>query len=76
LKDTSPLAIAIAGMHCAACVRRVTLALQSVPALTISQVTIGAATVQAPPAPTTEAAIRAAIERMGFTITSIRPDTQ
>jgi copper chaperone len=36
----------IEGMHCGACIRRVTQALQSVPAATVEEVRLGAARVQ------------------------------
>jgi copper chaperone len=42
----SDITLTIEGMHCGACVRRVTQALQRVPGTTVEEVRIGAARVQ------------------------------
>jgi copper chaperone len=60
------LNIAIEGMHCGACVRRVTSALQSVPGVTISSVEVGSAKVAFDAAETTAQDITAAVDRIGF----------
>jgi copper chaperone len=44
--NVSDITLAIEGMHCGACVRRVTQALQRVPGTTVEEVRIGAARVQ------------------------------
>jgi copper chaperone CopZ len=41
------ITLTIEGMHCGACVRRVTQALQRVPGTTVEEVRVGAARVQA-----------------------------
>ena len=43
----SEITLTIEGMHCGACVRRVTQALQRVPRTTVEEVRVGAARVQA-----------------------------
>jgi copper chaperone len=45
--NVSDITLTIEGMHCGACVRRVTQALQRVPGTTVEEVRIGAARVQA-----------------------------
>lgn len=52
-------------MHCGACVRRVTSALQGVNGVDIETVTVGSATVRTNDSATAEDAL-AAIERIGF----------
>jgi copper chaperone len=44
--NVSDITLTIEGMHCGACVRRVTQALQRVPGTTVEEVRIGAARVQ------------------------------
>jgi copper chaperone/Cu+-exporting ATPase len=63
--------INIEGMHCGACVRRVTAALQAVPGALIRNVDIGKAEIAISDSNTLQAA-QAAIERIGFTVTGIR----
>ena len=60
------LRLAVDGMHCGACVRRVTTALQSVPGVEIASVEIGSALVKFNPALATAKEIAAAIDRIGF----------
>ena len=45
--NVSDITLTIEGMHCGACVRRVTQTLQRVPGTTVEEVRIGAARVQA-----------------------------
>jgi copper chaperone len=44
--NVSDITLTIEGMHCGACVRRVTQALQRVPGTTVEEVRVGAARVQ------------------------------
>ncbi len=61
------LKILIDGMHCGACIRRVTTALQSIPGVQLNSVEIGSAEVAFDPAALNPAQITAAIDRIGFT---------
>ena len=58
--------ISIDGMHCDACVRRVTHALGSIPGVRVHQVEVGKAEVLAEPG--SSGIIREAIEKAGFTV--------
>jgi copper chaperone CopZ len=60
------LNLTIEGMHCGACVRRVTSALQSVEGVTVNSVEVGSATVAFDAAKTSAHAITAALDRNGF----------
>jgi copper chaperone CopZ len=60
------LNLAIEGMHCGACVRRVTSALQSIQGVTVSSVEVGSAKVAFDPAQMTSQEITAAVDRIGF----------
>ena len=60
------LNLAIEGMHCEACVRRVTSALQSVEGVTVNSVEVGSATVAFDGAETSAQDITAALDRNGF----------
>jgi len=58
----SSITLSIEGMHCGACVRRVTQTLQRVPGTTVEEVRIGAARVQSEdPAP-----LVAALSKAGY----------
>ena len=61
-----PLKLILAGMHCDACVRRVTTALQSVPGVGVDSVKVGSAQLTFDPNQATAPAIVAAVERIGF----------
>ncbi|RRA50060.1 heavy-metal-associated domain-containing protein [Acidipila sp. EB88] len=61
--------LAIDGMHCDACVRRVTQALGSLPGVRVESVKIGEARVLAEPACDEE--IRGAIASAGFNVTDL-----
>lgn len=61
------LNLAIEGMHCGACVRRVTSALQGVDGVQVSSVEIGLAKVTFDAEKTTAKEISAAVDRIGFT---------
>jgi copper chaperone len=64
MKDT--LALSIEGMHCGACIRRVTNALQGVPGVEIDTVNVGSAKLKFASDQTTPAEIEAAVNRTGF----------
>jgi copper chaperone len=56
----------IDGMHCGACVRRVSQALQAVEGVEVQEVRIGAACVQVEDAVTAEPAALASIAKAGY----------
>ena len=58
---------AVEGMHCGACVRRVTNALQTVPGIQINSVEVGSAKLAFNPDATTPEEITAAVNGIGFT---------
>jgi copper chaperone len=58
--------VAIDGMHCGACVRRVTTALEGLSGVRITSVEIGSANVSINPAYASEAAVIATLGRIGF----------
>jgi copper chaperone CopZ len=60
------LNLAIVGMHCGACVRRVTSALQSVEGVKVNSVEVGSAKVAFDAAATSAQDITAALDRNGF----------
>jgi copper chaperone len=60
------LNLAIEGMHCEACVRRVTSALQSVEGVTVNSVEVGSAQLVFDAAETSVQNITAALDRNGF----------
>jgi copper chaperone len=64
MEDT--LNLAIEGMHCGACVRRVTSALQSVEGVAVKSVEVGSAKVVFDDAETSAQDITAALDRNGF----------
>jgi copper chaperone CopZ len=60
------LNLAIEGMHCGACVRRVTSALQDVEGVTVKSVEVGSAQIAFDAAETSAQDITAALDRNGF----------
>ncbi len=58
--------LTIEGMHCAACVNRVTNALQNVPGVQIKQVDIGSAEVVYDERAASSAMIEAALKKAGY----------
>jgi len=62
----STLNLAIEGMHCGACIRRVTSALQGVKGVTVNSVEVGSAQVAFDAAEITAQDITAALDRNGF----------
>jgi copper chaperone CopZ len=60
------LKISIEGMHCEACVRRVTTALQSVPGVQVGSVEVGSAKLAFDPEEATAQEVAAAVDRIGF----------
>jgi copper chaperone/Cu+-exporting ATPase len=65
MQDT--LKLSIEGMHCGACVRRVTNALQTVPGVQLNSVEVGSAQLQFNPQEATPEQIAAAVNGIGFT---------
>lgn len=61
------LNLTIDGMHCGACVRRVTTALQSLDGVTVNSVDVGSAKVTFNAGKTSREEISAAVDRIGFT---------
>jgi copper chaperone len=59
--------ISIEGMHCAACVRRVTNALNGVEGVRVDSVEVGSASVALDTATVTPEQIESAVDRIGFT---------
>lgn len=62
--------IEIEGMHCNACVRRVTLALTKLDGVDVQAVAIGTAQVQMDESKISPREVAAAIEAIGFTVKS------
>lgn len=60
------LKLDITGMHCGACVRRVTTALEKVPGVAVKSVEVGSAQVEYDPSVAAPEAIRSAVEKIGF----------
>lgn len=58
--------LTISGMHCAACVQRVTTALQAVPGTQVKSVEVGSAQITFDPDQAPAPKILAAINRIGF----------
>ena len=67
MQDT--ITLSIEGMHCGACVRRVTNALQAVPGVAVGSVEIGSAKLAFDPEGATAQEIAAAVNGIGFTAT-------
>ena len=57
----------IDGMHCGACVRRVTQALSAVEGVAVNEVTVGAARIASTQEPAPVEAAVAALAKIGFT---------
>ncbi|RZU39285.1 heavy-metal-associated domain-containing protein [Edaphobacter modestus] len=64
MQDT--LKLSIEGMHCGACVRRVTTALQAVPGVQVGAVEVGSAKLTFNPEEATAQEIVAAVDGIGF----------
>jgi copper chaperone/Cu+-exporting ATPase len=64
MRDT--LTLSIEGMHCEACVRRVTGALQGVPGVQLGSVEVGSAQLAYEAEEATPGEIAAAVNRIGF----------
>ncbi len=60
------ITLRIDGMHCGACIRRVTQALQKVAGADVQEVRLGAARVRVEDAATTEAALLASVAQAGY----------
>lgn len=63
---TSTLKLTIDGMHCGACVRRVTTALESVDGVTVASVQVGSAEVLVDAAKTSSEEVVSSLDRIGF----------
>ena len=66
MADSQELSLRINGMHCGACVRRVTSALEKVPGLKVKSVEVGSASVSFDPAQAKPGDIVAAVNHIGF----------
>jgi copper chaperone len=64
-----PVSVQVSGMHCGACVRRLTTALTALPGVSVQSVEVGNAQVSYDPALTSVANIAAAVKRTGFSVT-------
>jgi copper chaperone len=64
--ESQEIVLRIDGMHCGACVRRVTRALQQVPGTEVGEVRVGAARVHASDDPTTKQSLVASLSQAGF----------
>lgn len=64
MQDT--LKLSIEGMHCGACVRRVTTALEAVPGVQLGAVEVGTAKLAFDPEEATAQEIAAAVNGIGF----------
>lgn len=62
------LTLNISGMHCGACVNRVTQALEKVPGVDVQDVQVGAAKVKYDETAANPALIKAAIRKIGFEV--------
>jgi copper chaperone len=60
------LNLEISGMHCGACVRRVTAALEKIQGVQVGAVEVGSARVEYDPSLTDVATITAAVGKIGF----------
>lgn len=60
------LNLAITGMHCGACVRRVIMALEKIQGVQIGTVEVGSARLEYDPAQADPTVIMASIEKIGF----------
>jgi copper chaperone len=66
------LTLAIEGMHCGGCVRRVTAALQGVHGVELGSVEVGSAQMTFDPGQASAEEIAAAVNRIGFSARSER----
>ena len=65
---TEALELNIQGMHCDACVRRVTNALGAVPGVEVKHVEVGSASVTYDPSQASPSAIGQAVDGIGFEV--------
>ncbi len=66
-------ALKIDGMSCSHCVKAVTMALQELPGVDVTDVKVGQATIDADEAVVTQAQLAQAIEDAGFTLVETSP---
>jgi len=62
------LTLKISGMHCDGCVRRVTGALEKLPGVNVEGVQVGTAQLRVADGGSNRAAIKAAIQKIGFDV--------
>ncbi|HZT28707.1 MAG TPA: heavy metal-associated domain-containing protein [Bryobacteraceae bacterium] len=67
MAEQKELRLAIEGMHCGACVNRVTMALRKLAGVDVRQVEVGSAQVGYDPQAASPEAIAGAVNRIGFT---------
>ena len=70
------LTLSIQGMHCGACVRRVTQQLQQIPGVKPQEVNVGSARVAYDPREASPAVMVAALDRAGFKATPASTEEQ
>jgi copper chaperone len=63
----SKLTLSIEGMHCGACIRRVTTALNGIKGVELGSVEVGSAALKFNPDQASAKEIAAAVDRIGFT---------
>jgi copper chaperone CopZ len=63
---TQTLNLALTGMHCESCIKRVTMALQSLPGVQVHSVELGSAQITFNQDEANEAQVLASIARIGF----------
>ncbi len=67
MNNSQPIELAIQGMHCPSCVRRLTAALQRLEEVDLVSVEVGRARLVAPAGEPTRSRILAAVSDAGFT---------
>jgi len=65
--------LTVEGMSCAHCIKAVTMALQDLPGVTVKDVRLGQATIDAEPTVATPALIAEAIADAGYVLAGSRP---
>lgn len=66
--------LTIQGMSCGHCVKAVTMALQDMPGVTVKDVRVGQAVIEADEQQVTADQLTAAIDEAGFTMTAVASD--
>jgi copper chaperone len=68
METAQALELKVNGMHCDACVRRVTKALGAVPGVEVKHVEVGSASVTYDPSKASPSAIEQAVDGIGFEV--------